>query len=68
MEARILIVHDDPAFIEQTAPFLRSAGYKVLEFRDPLTAYNALQTTDPVALLITRVRFPAGRSNEFRWR
>jgi len=63
MARQILLVHDDPAFTGAASGALREAGYEVMVFPDPLVALNALERAEHLDLLITRVEFPAGRSN-----
>jgi DNA-binding NtrC family response regulator len=60
MSANIIFVYDDPQFIERAAAALRLAGHKVVTFREPMEALNALETA-PFEFLITRVRFPIGQ-------
>ncbi|MGA3004908.1 MAG: hypothetical protein ABSE20_24635 [Acetobacteraceae bacterium] len=63
MPAQIVLVHDDEAFTDLASRALMESGYEVMVFPDPLVALNALETAERVELLITRVAFPAGRSN-----
>lgn len=63
MPAQIVLVHDDAGFSDPVSRALRDAGYDVMVFPDPLVALDALETAERVELLITRVQFPAGRSN-----
>jgi len=62
MPANIIMVHDDPEFIEKAATALRSAGQNVVMFLDPMEALNAFDTVH-FEILVTRVRFPVGRPN-----
>jgi hypothetical protein len=43
MSADIILVHDDPRFIEEAALALRTAGHDVSTFQDPLDALNAIE-------------------------
>jgi DNA-binding response OmpR family regulator len=63
MPAQIVLVHDDAVFAEQARRALTEEGYDVMVFPDPLAALDALETAEHLELLITRVGFPAGRSN-----
>ena len=61
MPGRIVIVHDDPAFVDQIATALKLGGHRVATFIDPLVALDGLEAAPSVDLLITRVQFPAGK-------
>ena len=61
MPARIVVVHDEPAFVEPLATGLTTVGYDVATFNDSLLAWNALEAANKVELLITRIRFPPGK-------
>jgi DNA-binding response OmpR family regulator len=63
MPLQIMVVHDDPAYREAVSRALREAGYDATAFPDPLAALDALETAACAKVLITRVTFPAGRSN-----
>ena len=54
MPARIVVVHDDPDFINALAAKL---GPGVAWFNDPIRALWALETAERVAFLVTRVQF-----------
>jgi DNA-binding NtrC family response regulator len=62
MAANVIMVHDDPRFIEEAAAALRLAGHELTTFADPNQALTALEHT-PFEILITRVRFLPGRPN-----
>ena len=62
MPANIILVHDDPEFIEGAVAALSLAGHKVVAFREPMEALNALETAQ-FEILITRARFPVGQPN-----
>src|ERR1700756_2559484 len=62
MPANIIMVNDVPEFIEGAAAALPSAGHNVTMFRDPMAALDAIETAQ-FDILITRVKFPVGRSN-----
>jgi len=57
MPAQIVPVHD------ATVRALMAAGHEVRAFPDPLVALDALASARRMELLITRAKFPAGRSN-----
>lgn len=61
MPAQLVLVHDDPKFVEQCAAMLQSAGYHVAAFSDPLLALDALDAARTVELLITRVAYALGK-------
>jgi DNA-binding NtrC family response regulator len=63
MPARIVVVHDDPEFIENTVTALLSDGHEVRAFTDPMSALDALEEAQRVEVLITRVLFPPGQPN-----
>jgi DNA-binding NtrC family response regulator len=63
MPARIVVVHDDIAFLGQAVAALRSCGHDVLAFDDPITAMNALEKASMIEVLVTGIRFREGRSN-----
>jgi DNA-binding NtrC family response regulator len=37
----VILVHDDPSFIEEAAAALRTAGHDVATFIEPMEALNA---------------------------
>src|ERR1700722_4125591 len=57
MPAPIVIVHDDPVFLDHVATALRNAGQEVAAFDDPMAALDALSAAERVELLITKVGF-----------
>jgi len=59
----VILVHDDPRFIEEAAAALRTAGYDVATFIEPMEALNALEAAQRFEILITRVRFAPGKPN-----
>ena len=56
MPARIVVVHDR----ESAVTALQAAGYETKAFASSMTAIDALETTQRIELLITRVTFPEG--------
>jgi DNA-binding NtrC family response regulator len=63
MSANIILVHDDPRFIEEAAAALRTAAHDVSTFQDPLDALNAIEAAPRFEILVTRVQFAPGRPN-----
>jgi len=63
MPARIVVVHDDPAYVDELARLLRRDGHDVATFPDPLAAWDALEAAKRTEVLVTRVEFAPGRSN-----
>jgi DNA-binding NtrC family response regulator len=63
MGTGIIVVHDDPAFVDQVAAGLRTAGHDVTTFSDPLVAWDTMHTGRHFDVLITRIEFQPGRSN-----
>ncbi len=61
MQARIVVVHDDPAFLASLADAFKAAGHDVAAFDDSMLAWDALKPETNVAILITRIRFPPGK-------
>ena len=66
MPARIVVVHDHPAFVASIASALRTAGYDVATFADTMTAQNALDRAQGIDMLITRsgADYCAGRGGD----
>jgi DNA-binding NtrC family response regulator len=63
MPASVVIVHDDPVFLDTAAAALRNAGHEVATFDDPMTALSELEAATSVEVLVTRVTFPEGTPN-----
>jgi DNA-binding NtrC family response regulator len=63
MPARIVVVHDEPEFVDQLSDALRLAGHEVAAFADPMAALDALDAAQVVDVLITRVQFAPGKPN-----
>lgn len=63
MPAPIVVVHDDPEFLESIMAALRSGGYHAVAFADSISAISALEHPVQTEILITRVRFPSGTPN-----
>jgi len=63
MPARIVVVDDDPRYVDDLATLLRRDGHDVATFPDPLAAWDALEAAKRTEVLVTRVEFAPGRSN-----
>ena len=63
MPGSVLIVHDMPSFLLESAMALGEAGHHVATFTDPMAALKAVEHIEPLDILITRVTFPEGRPN-----
>ena len=60
MPAQIVVVHDDPNFLDGALTALRTAGYEVALFTNSMSATRALRDARLIDVLITRIRFPEG--------
>jgi CheY-like chemotaxis protein len=63
MPARVVVVHDEPEFVDELLAALNLAGHGVVAFTDPLAAWDALEAVQQTEVLITRVQFALGKSN-----
>ena len=63
MPARVVVVHDDPQIVDGLSALLSREGHDVAVFPDALAAWDALEAASRTEVLVTRVEFPAGRSN-----
>jgi DNA-binding NtrC family response regulator len=63
MPNRIVVVHDDPIFLQQIVTALRADWHDVVGFADPLAALDAVGSASKREVLITRVQFAKGRGN-----
>jgi CheY-like chemotaxis protein len=59
----IVLVHDVAEFVEHTATALRAVGYTVTTFSNTMTAIDAMESEQPIDILITRVNFAPGQPN-----
>src|SRR4029077_7404222 len=59
----VILVHDDPSFIEEAAAALRTTGHDVATFIEPMEALNALEAAQRFEILITGSRFAPGKPN-----
>ncbi len=63
MPARIVMAHDDEAFVAAATDALRKAGYSIVTFSDSMLALEALLGARSVELLVTRIEFAPGKPN-----
>jgi DNA-binding NtrC family response regulator len=63
MPARVVVVHDEPDFIDRTVAALRAAGHDVMAFSSSMSAIDALEHAQQIEVLVTRVIFPEGQPN-----
>ncbi len=61
MPARIVVVHDDPGFVEETVEALTRAGWNTTGYVDPMVALTELEAAKNVDVLLTRLRFGPGK-------
>jgi hypothetical protein len=57
MSGRVIIVHNEPAFVVRLASALRLAGCEVTSFVNPMAALGDFESEEHVDLLVTRVDF-----------
>lgn len=58
MSARVILVHDDAAFLDLLTAELRAAGYDVKAFSDPRTAIPPPRGMDKLEITVSRARLP----------
>jgi DNA-binding NtrC family response regulator len=63
MPTSIVVVHDEPEFVEQLTAALSLAGYDVFSFVDPMAALEAFDASRWLEVLVTRVHFGLGKIN-----
>jgi CheY-like chemotaxis protein len=59
--ARVIVVHDEPSFLDPLVASLKAAGHEVAAFPDPTSAWNAIRFSNEVQILVTRVQFGEGK-------
>ena len=59
--ARVVVVHDEPSFLDPLVTSLRAVGVDVAAFSDSSLAWDALQFSSNVEILVTRVQFMPGK-------
>ena len=55
------MVHDEPSFLDPLVTSLRAVGHDVAAFADPMVAWDALNLSSAVEILVTRVQFASGK-------
>jgi DNA-binding NtrC family response regulator len=60
MQARVVVVHDDPTFLNYVVSALQGADYDAFGYTETMAALDALETAEHVEVLITRITFPEG--------
>jgi DNA-binding NtrC family response regulator len=63
MPAPVVVVNDDPDFVDQLTVMLSLAGHDVISFADPMAALDALDTSHSLEVLVTGVHFGPGKMN-----
>jgi DNA-binding NtrC family response regulator len=63
MHTYVVLVHNESVFLRACEFSLRSAGYVVEAFDNPLSALSRLERPDHVEVLVTRTQFPPGQPN-----
>jgi DNA-binding NtrC family response regulator len=63
MSATVLVVHSDTDARELMLSALRTAGFDVAGFGDPMIALDAVEVDSRVKVLVTRINFGEGRLN-----
>ena len=58
---RVVVVHDEPSFLDPLVTSLKAAGHDVAAFADPVLAWEALRIASEVEILVTRVQFGADK-------
>jgi DNA-binding NtrC family response regulator len=61
MPGRIVIVHDEPEFLNEATAALRHVGHDVAAFDDPFRALEALEVANRIEILVTCVLFAVGK-------
>ena len=61
MPAKIVVVHDEPEFIDEVVTAISRAGWDAVGFSDSMAAVHALDGEHKIELLITRVQFGPGK-------
>jgi DNA-binding NtrC family response regulator len=63
MPARIVVVHDEPEFVDRATSALVLGGYELATFTDPMVAPKTLEAAQYPEPLIAHARFPPGKGN-----
>jgi hypothetical protein len=59
--ARVVVVHDEPSFLDPLVTSWQAAGHDVAAFADPGLAWDAMKFSTDVEILVTRVEFEPGK-------
>jgi DNA-binding NtrC family response regulator len=63
MSATVLVVHSETDARELMLSALRSAGFDVAGFGNPMMALDAVESDSRIRVLVTRINFGEGRLN-----
>ena len=63
MPAPVVVIHDDLAVREQIVNALHGALIDAVSFSDPMQALDAIEASDQVRVVVTRIDFGTGRLN-----
>jgi DNA-binding NtrC family response regulator len=63
MPSTVLAVHSEADALNMLISAIRTAGYDVVGFSDPLAALNAIEADSHVRVLVTRIDFGPGKLN-----
>jgi hypothetical protein len=61
MQARLVIVHKETAFLDATSKALQAEGYQVDAYKDPTRAASSLHAYGKFEILIAEARTPRRR-------
>lgn len=63
MPATVLAVHSEAEALNMMVSAMRTAGYDVAGFSDPLAALDAIEADSCIRVLVTRIDFGSGKLN-----
>lgn len=63
MPAQVVVVLDDSNALDALTDAIRASGHSVQPFTDPLPAMDAFEDAEQAEMLITCLKFPAGKGN-----
>lgn len=63
MPARVILVHDQPVFLQRASRALQDAGYDVAAFANSLDAWPEIAEGAAADVLVTMIRFAEGLPN-----
>ena len=61
MPARVVVIHDDPSFLDPLVAALEAGGHDVIAFESSMTAWDAFRAASKIEILITRIPFGGGQ-------